>query len=531
MISPSHIEFIKLYMPELVLRIKEQFFLVGISVTLALLIGIPIGILISRTPRLKQWVLTISSAIWTIPSLALLAFLLPFVGIGMRPAIIALTLYALLPILRNTVTGIETVSSDALEAADGLGFTSFQRLWMVECPLALPVIVSGIRTATIICVGIATLAAFIGAGGLGDFINRGLATNNTNLVLLGAIPAALMALSLDGLIGLGEKIISEKKSKPGLVTKKRVAYASIILIFCAPLLSYTFHNIIFKTGQEKIRVASKNFTESMILSELMAQMIEAKTTLKVERKFNLGTTDIAHQAMIKGEIDIYPEYTGTAYLTVLKKPAHLVNQFHAAKQSLFTMVNKEYNQKYAITWLSPFGFENNQGLTVNRDFAKKHNLHTLSELSIIAPTLTIAAPAEFLQRADGMPGLKNAYQLKFKSIKSMDPGLMYQALRQKDVDVIMAFTTDGRIPEYHLAILKDDKQFFPPYDAAPLIRNKVLEQHPEIADALKPLAGAIDEKTMQQLNFEVDVKGQSVKQVVKHFLKTLNHPEYFDHSS
>ena len=193
--------------PDLWLKILEHLLLTTVSTGIAIAIGVPLGIWITRNPVFRRAVLGVAGVIQTVPSLALLAFLLPFLGIGARPAIVALTLYALLPIVRNTYTGIEGVSPPVIEAAKGVGFGNFQRLWMVEMPLALPVIVAGIRTATVICVGIATLSAFIGAGGLGDFINRGLALNNTRLILLGAIPAAILALLFDAVIGIIEKLL------------------------------------------------------------------------------------------------------------------------------------------------------------------------------------------------------------------------------------------------------------------------------------------------------------------------------------
>lgn len=200
-------EFLVQKAPDLLAKLLEHLMLTGISIGIAVVIGLPLGIWIARNALARGTVLGTAGIFQTIPSLALLAFLLPFLGIGALPAVVALTLYALLPIVRNTYTGLAGISPDIIEAAHGVGFTDRQRLWMVELPLALPVIVAGIRTATVIGVGIATLSAFIGAGGLGDFIIRGLALNNTRLILLGAVPAAALALLLDYLIGLVEKML------------------------------------------------------------------------------------------------------------------------------------------------------------------------------------------------------------------------------------------------------------------------------------------------------------------------------------
>ena len=218
-------EFLADHMAELWVKLIQQIYLVGIATGVAIIIGIPLGIWATRNLRVRKPVLGLASILQTIPSLALLAFLLPFTGIGATPAIIALSLYALLPIIRNTLTGLEAIPKELIEAARGVGFTPRQRLWLVEMPLAMPTIIAGIRTATVISVGVATLAAFIGAGGLGDFINRGLAMNNTRLILLGAIPAALLALAFDGLIGCIERLLCYKRGLSGRKRRRRLRWA------------------------------------------------------------------------------------------------------------------------------------------------------------------------------------------------------------------------------------------------------------------------------------------------------------------
>jgi len=381
----------------------------------------------------------------------------------------------------------------------------------VELPLALPVIIAGIRTATTICVGIATLAAFIGAGGLGDFINRGLATNNNQLILLGAIPAAIMALTIDGLIAYVEKTLSHRRTYKNWRNKKTAVVALVLSLFCLPILGKVVVDL-DRTARPVIRIATKNFTEQVILGELMAEIIEGKTSLQVERRFNLGTTDIIHQALLKGEVDLYPEYTGTAYLTVLKH--------HGAKNSqLYDEVKKEYKNKFHLTWLSPFGFSNNQALTVTSELAHAKHIKTISELSAISNKLTMGAPAEFLEREDAYPGLRKTYGLHFNSIKSFDPGLLYKAINTHQIDAIMAFTTDARIKAHHLFVLNDDKHFFPPYIAAPVIRDSLLKQYPEVGDALALLANVLTDKKMGELNNQVDVEKHSVKSVAQKFLQ------------
>lgn len=497
---------------EIAQKLQQQIALVTVGVGLAITIGIPIGITAVKRPALKQLILSTSAVLWTIPSLALLALLIPLLGIGFKPAIVALTIYALLPIIRSTVAGIDGVSSEVIEAAHGLGFTKRQQLRLVELPLAMPVIVHGIRTATVMTVGIATLAAFIGAGGLGDFINRGLAMNSSTLLFMGAIPAALLALVLDFLIARIEQAFTLKQSR---TRNRRLTLLTTLLLIATllPSLHLAF-GFINHNQKNTVVIATKNFTEQYILGELMSQLISTKTKLHVIKKFNLGTTAICQQAMRKGEIDIYPEYTGTAYMTVL----HQSYQAMPATE-LFERVNKAYQQRFNITWLKPFGFNNSQALAINQDYAQQQHITTISDLVPYAPQLTIGAPAEFLSRPDAMARLVKAYRLQFGNVVALDPGLMYSALKNRQVNVIMAFSTDGRIPSYHLVLLKDDKQAFPSYDAAPLIRTEVLQQYPQIAQALKPLLGLINNRTMQQLNYQVDIEGKSPAQVAKNFLQ------------
>ena len=496
-------------------KLLEQIYLVTLSVTIAILIGIPLGILALKYRRLHAGLLGVTSLLQTIPSLALLAFLLPFFGIGSVPAIIALAIYALLPIVQNTVTGIESIPAATIEAARALGFTSWQRLRIVEIPLAMPIIIAGIRIATVTCVGIATLAAFIGAGGLGDFINQGLALNNTRFLLLGAIPAALLALLLDYTFGRIEKMFAKntfrRASKPyfsiGLIII--LVIASILTAFSAPFLN--------GRDQSTVRIASKNFTEQLILAEIMAQLIEAKTQLNVVRNFNLGTTDICHRALLNNQIDIYPEYTGTAYLVVLHHSYH-----QADTKIIYDVVKHDYAKQFNLVWMPTFGFNNTQALAVREEPDGQQQINRISDLVSVSDQLTIGAPAEFIQRPDALPGLIKTYHVRFKSIKQFQPALLYEAIDHHHVDVIMAFSTDGKLLQYHLRLLEDDKHLFPPYDAAPVVRADILQKHPELVPLLQSLSGKIDGKKMQEMNYEVDVQKRTPAEVARAFLLHAN---------
>ncbi|PYR68412.1 MAG: glycine/betaine ABC transporter substrate-binding protein, partial [Acidobacteria bacterium] len=278
----------------------EHLVLVGLSILIAAGIGLPLGVLMTRKPGLSGPILTFANAVQTIPSLALFGFLipLPFIGgIGARTAIVALVLYSLLPIIRNTFTGISGVDPAIREAGRGMGMTDLQLLWSVEIPLALSVIFAGLRVATVLCVGVATIAAAVGAGGLGMFIFRGVSMVDSRLILAGAIPAAALALIAD--FGLG-------------AIEKRFSKLLCLLVIAAGLSSCSH--------SDRVVVGSKNFTEQVIMGEMLAQQIERKTHLPVDRKLNLGGTIVCHEALTAGQIDTYVEYTGTGLTAILKEP-------------------------------------------------------------------------------------------------------------------------------------------------------------------------------------------------------------------
>jgi osmoprotectant transport system permease protein len=512
-------------LPELWLRTGEHLILTGCSTAIAVLIGVPLGILVFRAVLLRSPALGTVSILQTIPSLAMLVFLLTLLQkIGFMPAIIALTLYALLPIVRNTLTGLEGVSPQVIEAATGIGMTEYQQLRMVRIPLAVPVIVAGIRTAAVVGVGIATLSAFIGAGGLGQFINRGLALSDTKLILLGAVPAALLALIVDFSIGAFAWGLrpERKRDERAWVRRLRrpIALMMPLLLILTGLLSYFTRpsmgllpvessNIETRT----VRIGTKNFTEQLILGEIMAQLIEAKTALAVERRFNLGGTMICHGAIVNGEIDLYPEYTGTALTAILKHPSIY------DPEEVFGIVREAYRERFEARWLKPFGFNNTYAITVREADAKRYGWVRISDLENDTPRLRAGFTAEFAERPDGYPGLRKAYGLRFGEIRDLDPSLMYEAISKGEVDVICAFATDGRIAAYNLKPLEDDLQFFPPYSAATVIREETLEAHPELKNVLSLLEGLLDNPAMQGLNFEVDGKKKRIAEVAEGFLR------------
>lgn len=292
-------------------------------------------------------------------------------------------------------------------------------------------------------------------------------------------------------------------------------YGSLLPVFVGCILSVTLPWGCSATSERDstVRIGSKNFTEQFILTELIAQLIEENTDIKVKRVLNLGGTMICHNALVNGEIDMYPEYTGTALTAILGQAP-----INDAQQTLI-LVTKEYRDKFQLEWQPPFGFNNTYTLTVRRADAVRHNWQSISDLRSAAPSLTAGFTAEFAERADGYPGLQKAYGFKFSTSYDMDPGLMYKTIADGSVDVICAFSTDGRIKAYDLQPLTDDKGYFPPYYAAPVVRRETLAKYPEIKIVLEKLAGVIDDKTMQILNYAVDEEKQSPHKVARKFLE------------
>ena len=265
---------------------------------------------------------------------------------------------------------------------------------------------------------------------------------------------------------------------------------------------------------ERIVIGGKNFTEQDILVYLMKYIIEDRTNLKVDTKPFLGGTSVVAQALERGDIQIYAEYTGTALINLLQQP--LIND----PQQAYEKVKQIYKDKKQIVWLKPFGFNNTYTLTMRADKAEALGIEKFSDLVAKAPDLMLGCTQEFLERPDGYKGLQKHYGMDFKSVHGMDPGLTYAAARDGKVDVIDGFATDGRIPAFKLKVLEDDKQFFPPYFAAPIVREDLLKKHPQIADALNLLAGKLDNKQMAALNAQVDLEKKDAKDVAKQWLKS-----------
>lgn len=502
------------YGSEIWLRTGEHLLLVALSVAIALLIGIPAGLLVTRRPKLAPPIIGFANAVQTIPSLAIFGFLIsvPLLGgIGKIPAIVALFLYALLPLVRNTYAGITGVDRAIVEAGRGMGMTDRQLLWKVEFPLAMGVIIAGVRVATVTSVGVATIAAAIGAGGLGVFIFRGIATVNNSLILAGAVPAAVMALLADFAIGEIEKILREGANW----RKWKTPRSLVLLVLVGVLGSIAFYPASNSTSPASgdITIGSKNFTEQVILGELLAQQIENHTNLTVARQFNLGGTFICHEAVKSGQIDGYVEYTGTAFAGILNRDPI------ADARAVEAEVRKSYKEQFDLAVMPSLGFENTFAIVVRGEDARRYDLQQLSDLKRQADEWQPGFGYEFIERDDGYPGLARTYDLDFaRSPRVMELGLMYRALVHHQVDVVAANSTDGLLGKLDLVVLEDDQQYFPPYEAVPVFSRETLERYPEVRESIEQLAGQISESDIQEMNYAVDGDFRPFDEVVREFL-------------
>jgi osmoprotectant transport system permease protein len=480
-----------------------QLSLAGLGFALAL--ALPLGVAAARRPRLAAAALGAASVIQTIPSLALLAIMVPLLAaIGFVPAWLALTLYAALPILRNTVAGIAGVPAELVEAARGVGMTASQQLRRVELPLALPVIVAGVRTAAVWTVGTATLSTPVGAPSLGNLIFAGLQTRNEALVVTGCAAAAALALGLDQAIGLLERGVRERRPA-------RVRAAALLLAAAAAWAGGAFAWRALEPAAEPVRVGAKPFTEQYVLAELLTAAIERETGRPAVTLQNLGST-VLFDALAGGQLDAYVDYSGTLWATVLGRSGA-----PPGREEVLADVKAALEAQHGVRVVAALGFENTYALAMTRERAQALGVRTIGDLAEHAPALEIGGDYEWFERAEWR-ALAAAYGLAFRGTRAMDPTLMYAAVAQGDVDVIAAYSTDGRIAAYELAVLEDERGALPPYDAVVLVSRSLAERAPDAVAALTRLAGAVDDAAMRRLNLAVDRDGRSPRQVARAFL-------------
>lgn len=501
LLQDRHVFFLEL----LAEHIKISF----LAIWLAIIIGLCLGIFISKYENTSKFVLNLVNFIYTIPSISLLGFLIPLSGIGNTTAVIALTVYALLPMVRNTHTGIITINPAIVEAARGMGSTENQILWKIQLPLALPTIMSGIRSLATMTIALAGIASFVGAGGLGIAIYRGITTNNTAMTIAGSLLIALLAIIVDSFFGIMENILNLRHH----YSHRKVLVTLMGAILLLPSIGF----FSLPTQQVKsgvIHIATKPMTEQYILGEMLKELIEQETKLKVilTQGVGGGTANI-EPAMEAGKFDLYPEYTGTGWNMVLKEKT-----LYSEQQ--FPQLQAAYEAKLNLTWQVMYGFNNTYGLVLQQEIADKYNIRSYSELAKIAPLLTFGAEPDFFDREDGYNALCQKYNLHFKDTVSLDIGLKYQALKEKKIDIMNIFTTDGQLSVAEARVLLDDQHFYPSYRCGNVIRLAVLRQHPELLKVLAKLDNTITDENMAAMNYAVETNKQDPKDVAHKFLQT-----------
>jgi osmoprotectant transport system permease protein len=465
------------------------------ALALGLALSFPLALAALNRPTLRALLLAGTSVVQTVPGLALLALFYPlllglaafservlgfgFSALGFLPAVLALALYSMLPVVRNTITGILGVDAAAKQAAVGVGMTEGQALRLVELPLALPVIMAGVRTAAVWVIGTATLSTPIGQTSLGNYIFAGLQTQNWVFVLFGCVAAAALALAVDQLLALMERGYAAR-------SRARVAAgaAGLLLAVVVALLP----NVMRAAGGYII--GAKSFSEQYILAALIQDRLAARG-LAAGRRDGLGSAVIL-DALAAGDIDAHVDYTGTIWATQMRRTDVL------PRAEVLKEVGSWLKAERGIVMLGGLGFENAYALAMTRKRARELGIRSIADLARHAPGLSVAADFEFFSRPE-WKAIREAYGLAFGRERQMQAEFMYQAAAAGEVDVISAYTSDGRIAEYDLVVLDDPKQAIPPYDAILLVSPRRADDT-AFLDALRPLIGAIDVATMREAN-------------------------------
>jgi osmoprotectant transport system permease protein len=507
--------------------------LVVVALGVGLLISLPVAVLVARLKLLRYPTLTAAGVIQTVPSLALLALMVPMLELARRsgidissfgflPAVAALTLYSILPILRNTVTGILGVEPAMTEAARGVGMTSWQSLTRVELPLAMPVIIAGIRTATVWVVGIATLATPVGQPCLGNYIFSGLQTRNWTSVLFGVVFAAALAIVLDTLIAGVQRAAEQRRVTLGYTCGGALAVVFVLGLVSPRLVQLTGGAELTAgpavAAEEEdpaalgtVRIGAKTFTEQYILARTIDQLL-ADAGYQTRRVESLGSTIVFDQ-LAAGELDVYVDYSGTIWANYMKR------QGAAPAPRVIEAMTWWLADEHRIRCLGPLGFENAYALAMRSAQAEELGIETIADLAEHSAGMKIGGDYEFFSRPEWR-AIRDGYGLRFTEEVSYDSTFMYQAVADGEVDVISAFSSDGRIAAFDLVVLDDPKQVIPPYDAVLLVGPRVADS-PRLVRTLRPLIRGVPLQTMQHANQRVDVEGRTIDQATAELLESL----------
>ncbi|MBM88674.1 MAG: ABC transporter permease [Gammaproteobacteria bacterium] len=480
-----------------------------IAISGGIFISIPLGIWATQSTAFKRPLLTVVNIIQTFPSVAILALVVALLGgqIGLVPAIIALVLYSMLPIVRNTVTGLEGVADEIVEAARGIGMSSNQILTRVRLPLALPIIIAGIRTATVWTVGLATLSTLVGATSFGNYIFTGLQTRNLVAVTVGSLAAALMALVLDSLIG-GFQWLIEKRNHRESDNKFRQVKMTLLSVL-ALASSLSIYSLWSESPSDFI-VGGKGFTEQYIIAGLLAAKLEG-AGFSVDQRVGLGT-EVVYSATANDTVDVYLEYTGTVWANRMN------NTDNPGKNAVLAGVTEFVQSSSGMVNIGTLGFQNLYAFAMRRDRAAELGVRSIEDLVPVASDLVAAGDLEFFGRPEWVT-LQETYQIDFAEKLTFAPSLMYTAVDERQVDVIAAYTSDGRIAAYDLLILEDPRNAVLPYDSILLASGSAAE-NTVFMKAMEALINKISDEEMRQANRIVDVDGRPISDAVN-YLKSV----------
>jgi osmoprotectant transport system permease protein len=477
--------------------VRAHLVLSGCAVGLGVAVGLPLALVAARSRALRAPLLGAVGLVQTIPALALLALFYPMLlvlgratgmavpALGFLPALIALTLYALLPIVRNGVAALQGLDPNVLEAADGVGMTRRQRMLLVELPLGAPVMLAGIRTASVWTIGAATLATTVGQPSLGNLIFSGLQTENWLRVLIGCVAAAGLALGADALLAMVETGVRRRSA-----WRLRTGLGLIAAAVIAALMPWSAGG----GGGRIVTVGAKNFSEQYILAGAIQDRLRA-AGYRTERRDDLGSA-VAYRAVAAGDVDLYVDYTGTLWTNVLGRSDSVPADRMAEKLA------RELKRRDGVVLLGRLGFENAYALAMRRDRAEALGVRTLDDLARVAPRLSFGSDIEFLSRPEWRSVAK-AYGLRFREQRNYNPTFMYRAVADGSADVISAFSSDGRIAALDLVTIADPRGALPSYDAVILLSPRNADDA-RMAEALKPLLGRIGIETMRRANLMVD---------------------------
>lgn len=494
--------------------IWEHLFIVLAASALSIVAGVPLGILAYVFPKARGVILRVVDLLQTIPALALLGIIMVFLGAGKLTVIIGITLYSLLPIVRNTCLGLEEVDPGVKEAARGMGMSKAYRVLTVELPLALPTVFTGIRIAVVNAIGTAVFAAFVGGGGIGGVLNRGIRIQDMRLILLGTGALMVIAVVLDTLMGAFERRIRKNRG-----SSKRI-WLTAAVVLAALILALPL-GLRDTTGENELLLYDGDYSETQIMHHMVKMLVEDKTDLTVTIQDQMSQVNNFKSLIGDGHTcDLMISYDGTLLTTFL----HLDPADVPEGMTLYDYANEVAMEQYGIRLLGKLGFDNTYAIAVPEVLAEQYDLHTVSDLVPVSAQLSFGAEHEFFTEEGSMKyGPFTAfYGLNFRSVVPVDVSLKYAAVENGSFDVTEVFATDGLNRKANLRVLEDDRSFFPDYNGALLVREDVFERFadaaPDLEAVLNLLAGQISNDDMVEMTYQVDVMGRTVDDVAREFL-------------